>query len=211
MEAGSSSISKLSNDDVDEDKRDKRSVRMQDVFLSLGRLSEVHTVSVYRRDHHEIDENSVLVLRSVQHAIGRAKMATPLEPKLLSIGPEEHQKLEKTKTTSSGSTTKGDRTSVEKEKDAGMDEAKAKAPPKDSKTTEEKDGSKSQTPTTSRSFASYIPPWVITNIKNTRSLKTLLRCWLAGWIGFVIILPNTSLNTLGASCVPYMFEYHRIY
>ncbi|KAK7451262.1 hypothetical protein VKT23_012602 [Stygiomarasmius scandens] len=59
--------------------------------------------------------------------------------------------------------------------------------------------SSTSAPKPSSSWKSYIPPWVTTNLTNQRSLKTFLRCWLAAWVGFVILLPHKSLNTLGAS------------
>ncbi|UZJ53579.1 hypothetical protein CBS101457_002899 [Exobasidium rhododendri] len=44
---------------------------------------------------------------------------------------------------------------------------------------------------------SIIPAWVTSNLSNTRSLKVLLRCWLASWSTLILILPTASLNVLG--------------
>ncbi|KAJ3778200.1 hypothetical protein FB446DRAFT_714691 [Lentinula raphanica] len=48
-------------------------------------------------------------------------------------------------------------------------------------------------------FLAHLPPWVSSNLTKPRSLKTLLRCWLASWVGFIIILPDASLNVLGSA------------
>jgi hypothetical protein len=53
-----------------------------------------------------------------------------------------------------------------------------------------------------RSFLDRFPPWVSTNIRSKQSRKLLLRCWLASWAAFVIMLPNTTLRTMGNACVP---------
>ncbi|EIN05213.1 hypothetical protein PUNSTDRAFT_107508 [Punctularia strigosozonata HHB-11173 SS5] len=42
-----------------------------------------------------------------------------------------------------------------------------------------------------------LPSWVTDNLKSPKSRKTLIRCWIASWVAFVIILPNQSLTTLG--------------
>ncbi|KZT71069.1 hypothetical protein DAEQUDRAFT_724415 [Daedalea quercina L-15889] len=42
-----------------------------------------------------------------------------------------------------------------------------------------------------------LPPWISTNMRSSRSLKMLARCWVASWVGFIILLPHASLNTLG--------------
>ncbi|PCH37055.1 hypothetical protein WOLCODRAFT_140699 [Wolfiporia cocos MD-104 SS10] len=42
-----------------------------------------------------------------------------------------------------------------------------------------------------------LPAWVSTNLRSRRSWKTLVRCWIASWVSFVIILPDKSLRTLG--------------
>ncbi|KAH9950803.1 hypothetical protein B0H21DRAFT_721769 [Amylocystis lapponica] len=42
-----------------------------------------------------------------------------------------------------------------------------------------------------------LPPWITTNLRSRKSWKLLLRCWLASWISFIIILPQKSLATLG--------------
>ncbi|KAJ3987146.1 hypothetical protein F5890DRAFT_1571904 [Lentinula detonsa] len=48
-------------------------------------------------------------------------------------------------------------------------------------------------------FLAHFPLWVSSNLTKPRSLKTLLRCWLASWVGFIIILPDASLNVLGSA------------
>ncbi|KAF9261644.1 hypothetical protein L218DRAFT_961130 [Marasmius fiardii PR-910] len=50
-----------------------------------------------------------------------------------------------------------------------------------------------------KTIRNHLPPWITTNCTSPRSLKVFLRCWLASWVGFIIILPNASLQTLGTS------------
>lgn len=52
-----------------------------------------------------------------------------------------------------------------------------------------------------RTLLDRFPTWVSTNIRSKQSRKLLLRCWLASWAAFVIMLPNTMLRTLGNACV----------
>ncbi|KAF7369614.1 hypothetical protein MVEN_00292200 [Mycena venus] len=52
------------------------------------------------------------------------------------------------------------------------------------------------TPTTSRSF---LPLWVSGPLKSPRAWKVLLRCWIAVFASFVILLPNASLRTVGTT------------
>ncbi|KAH8103409.1 hypothetical protein BXZ70DRAFT_728472 [Cristinia sonorae] len=47
------------------------------------------------------------------------------------------------------------------------------------------------------SFLDKLPPWVSDNLRSPRSWKTFLRCWVATWISFVLMLPDKSANTLG--------------
>ncbi|KAI0777718.1 hypothetical protein BD413DRAFT_519071 [Trametes elegans] len=42
-----------------------------------------------------------------------------------------------------------------------------------------------------------LPPWASKNLRSWKSWKLLLRCWIASWVCFVIMLPNKSLATLG--------------
>src|ERR1700722_17967165 len=56
--------------------------------------------------------------------------------------------------------------------------------------------SKNAPPTSSR-----LPDWVLINLRSPRSLKLLLRCWMASWASYIIILPRRSLTELGARCV----------
>ncbi|KAF8273497.1 hypothetical protein EI94DRAFT_1826225 [Lactarius quietus] len=48
-----------------------------------------------------------------------------------------------------------------------------------------------------RSLLDRFPPWVSTNIRSKQSRKLLLRCWLASWAGFLFMLPNATLRTMG--------------
>ncbi|KAJ4488072.1 hypothetical protein J3R30DRAFT_3433086 [Lentinula aciculospora] len=50
-----------------------------------------------------------------------------------------------------------------------------------------------------KTLLAHLPLWVSSNLTKPRSLKTLLRCWLASWVGFIIILPDASLNVLGSA------------
>ncbi|GBE84358.1 hypothetical protein BKA93DRAFT_807068 [Sparassis latifolia] len=52
-------------------------------------------------------------------------------------------------------------------------------------------------PPSSSSRWDMLPPWISSNLRSRRSLKTLARCWLASWVCFVILLPDKSLRTLG--------------
>ncbi|CAL1710858.1 unnamed protein product [Somion occarium] len=51
--------------------------------------------------------------------------------------------------------------------------------------------------TSPQKFLDKLPTWISTNLRSKRSLKLWARCWLASWVGFVILLPNKSLNVLG--------------
>ncbi|TFY63497.1 hypothetical protein EVJ58_g3215 [Rhodofomes roseus] len=42
-----------------------------------------------------------------------------------------------------------------------------------------------------------LPPWISSNLRSTRSWKMLVRCWVASWAAFIILLPHASLSTLG--------------
>jgi hypothetical protein len=44
---------------------------------------------------------------------------------------------------------------------------------------------------------SKVPTWISSNLSNSRSLKTLFRCWLASWATLILILPTSSLQVLG--------------
>ena len=46
-----------------------------------------------------------------------------------------------------------------------------------------------------------LPPWVSSNLRQWKSWKVLLRCWVVSWLCFVIMLPDKSLATLGNTCV----------
>ncbi|KAJ7595105.1 hypothetical protein C8J56DRAFT_1013068 [Mycena floridula] len=70
-----------------------------------------------------------------------------------------------------------------------------------SSTTKEDKGSIKIAPSKAekRGLLAYFPPWVSATLTNPRSLKTLLRCSLASWLAFVIILPNASLQRIGSA------------
>ncbi|TBU59289.1 hypothetical protein BD310DRAFT_976680 [Dichomitus squalens] len=48
-----------------------------------------------------------------------------------------------------------------------------------------------------RSIWDKLPPWVSTNLRSKKSWKVFLRCWVASWVSFVIMLPDKSLQQLG--------------
>ncbi|KZT41392.1 hypothetical protein SISSUDRAFT_305773 [Sistotremastrum suecicum HHB10207 ss-3] len=50
---------------------------------------------------------------------------------------------------------------------------------------------------TTESILERLPPWVSLNIASWHSWKLLLRCWLASWCAFVLILPGNSLLVMG--------------
>ncbi|GJE92380.1 fusaric acid resistance protein-like domain containing protein [Phanerochaete sordida] len=43
----------------------------------------------------------------------------------------------------------------------------------------------------------HLPAWVVTNLRSPRSRKVWLRCWVASFAAYVILLPNASLRELG--------------
>ncbi|KAH9925739.1 uncharacterized protein B0H18DRAFT_1007982 [Fomitopsis serialis] len=42
-----------------------------------------------------------------------------------------------------------------------------------------------------------VPPWISSNIRSKKSWKMLVRCWVASWVAFILLLPHASLTTLG--------------
>ncbi|EPS95103.1 hypothetical protein FOMPIDRAFT_1038634 [Fomitopsis schrenkii] len=42
-----------------------------------------------------------------------------------------------------------------------------------------------------------LPLWISSNLQSRRSLKMLIRCWVASWAAFILLLPHASLRTLG--------------
>lgn len=46
-----------------------------------------------------------------------------------------------------------------------------------------------------------LPLWAISNLRSSRSRKIWLRCWVASWVCYLIILPNASLKVLGNAYV----------
>lgn len=42
-----------------------------------------------------------------------------------------------------------------------------------------------------------LPLWMANNLRSKKSWKVLLRCWVASWACFVIMLPIKSLKVLG--------------
>ncbi|KAI0002456.1 hypothetical protein BJV74DRAFT_815934 [Russula compacta] len=48
-----------------------------------------------------------------------------------------------------------------------------------------------------KGFLDHLPPWVTTNIRSKQSRRLLLRCWLASWAAFILMLPDKTLNTMG--------------
>lgn len=47
----------------------------------------------------------------------------------------------------------------------------------------------------------HLPTWAVTNLRSPRSRKIWLRCWIASWVAYVILLPNASLRELGNAYV----------
>lgn len=54
-----------------------------------------------------------------------------------------------------------------------------------------------QDPSSWLRFLDMLPPWVLLNLRSSKSLKMLGRCWVASWLCYVILLPQQSLNVLG--------------
>ena len=52
-----------------------------------------------------------------------------------------------------------------------------------------------------KSFMDRLPPWVSSNLRSPRSRKIWLRCWIASWVAYLIMLPHASLKVLGNACV----------
>ncbi|KAL4246747.1 hypothetical protein ABKN59_009080 [Abortiporus biennis] len=73
-----------------------------------------------------------------------------------------------------------------------------KAPPiNDSAPHIEGEGEKTTDSKKKRSFWDIIPTWVSANIRSKLAWKLILRCWIASWVCFVILLPQRSLSVLG--------------
>ncbi|KAF8206811.1 hypothetical protein K438DRAFT_1816457 [Mycena galopus ATCC 62051] len=51
----------------------------------------------------------------------------------------------------------------------------------------------------SRFFVEFLPLWVAGPLKSPKAWKVLLRCWIAVFASFVILLPNASLRTVGTT------------
>lgn len=51
------------------------------------------------------------------------------------------------------------------------------------------------------SLLDKLPPWISNNLRSKRQWKMLVRCWVASWAAFILLLPNNSLQTLGNACV----------
>ncbi len=54
-----------------------------------------------------------------------------------------------------------------------------------------------------------MPEWVTKSIRSKRNLRVLLRCSVACWAAYVIILPNASLRKMGTLCASSPFPIHR--
>ncbi|KAJ7463697.1 hypothetical protein FB451DRAFT_1352935 [Mycena latifolia] len=54
-------------------------------------------------------------------------------------------------------------------------------------------------PTPPRSLWTFLPEWVSGPLQSPRSWKVLLRCWIAVFASFVLLLPNASLRTVGTT------------
>ncbi|KAJ6556814.1 hypothetical protein DFH09DRAFT_987191 [Mycena vulgaris] len=54
-------------------------------------------------------------------------------------------------------------------------------------------------PAPPRALFSFLPVWVSGPLKSPQAWKVLLRCWIAVFASFVILLPNASLHTLGTT------------
>lgn len=42
-----------------------------------------------------------------------------------------------------------------------------------------------------------LPQWIVAGLRSKQQWKALIRCWVATWAGFILILPENSLKTLG--------------
>jgi hypothetical protein len=51
------------------------------------------------------------------------------------------------------------------------------------------------------SLLDKLPIWISKNLRSRRSWGVLLRCWIASWVCFLLLLPDRSLNVLGNTCV----------
>ncbi|KAK7002342.1 hypothetical protein R3P38DRAFT_2729656 [Favolaschia claudopus] len=49
------------------------------------------------------------------------------------------------------------------------------------------------------SRSSFLPLWIARPLKSPKAWKVLLRCWVAVFASFVILLPNASLRTVGTT------------
>ena len=46
-------------------------------------------------------------------------------------------------------------------------------------------------------LAKVLPPWIVDNLKDKRTWKTFIRCWISTFAAFCLLLPDKSLQTLG--------------
>lgn len=51
------------------------------------------------------------------------------------------------------------------------------------------------------SLLDKLPPWISNNLRSKRQWKMLVRCWVATWAAFILLLPNNSLQVLGNAYV----------
>ncbi|KAJ7177207.1 hypothetical protein C8R46DRAFT_1188789, partial [Mycena filopes] len=80
-----------------------------------------------------------------------------------------------------------------------MAELEPKTSPGADSSVDSRRGSHHSTKATSRSVLSFFPPWVSGPLRSPQAWKVLLRCWIAVFASFVILLPNASLRTVGTT------------
>ena len=59
-----------------------------------------------------------------------------------------------------------------------------------------------------QSFLDKLPTWISSNLRSRRSWQTFVRCWLATWVSFVLLLPDKSVQKMGFACVISFLVFH---
>lgn len=52
-----------------------------------------------------------------------------------------------------------------------------------------------------------LPPWMGNALRSKRQWKILVRCWVASWAAYILLMPDKSLRTLGNAYVLFCFSH----
>ncbi|KAJ7619849.1 hypothetical protein DFH06DRAFT_1235163 [Mycena polygramma] len=50
-----------------------------------------------------------------------------------------------------------------------------------------------------KTYLAFLPLWVSGPLRSPKAWKVMLRCWIAVFASFVLILPDASLRTVGTT------------